>query len=182
MKPIHILGISGSLRRASHNSGLLRAAAEILPEGMTLSTFDLGPVPLYSGDLESQGDPAPVAEMKSRMASADALLIATPEYNYSVSGVLKNALDWASRPASSSPLSAKPVAMLGAGGVFGTVRAQLHLRQILLHNGSLVMPKPELYVYRSREKFDAEGNLTDEHTRTSLRALLDALLTWSRRS
>jgi chromate reductase, NAD(P)H dehydrogenase (quinone) len=179
---MHVLGISGSLRKASHNTGLLRAAMEVLPEGVTLERFDLTPIPFYNSDLESRGEPAAVTEMKARIAAADALLIATPEYNYSVSGVLKNALDWASRPVRSSPLNGKPLAMMGAGGSQGTVRAQMHLRQILLHNGVLVLPKPELYVYNAREKFDAEGNLTDERTRQSLRALLEALLAWTGRA
>jgi len=181
MTPVRVLGISGSLRKASHNTGLLRAALTMLPEGMTLEIAEIGSLPLYNGDLEAAGEPAPVSELKSRIGSADAVLIACPEYNYSVTGVLKNALDWASRPVKTSPLNGKPLAMMGAGGAQGTVRAQMHLRQILLHNGALALPKPELYVYRSREKFDEAGELTDDHTKESLRTLLQALRAWTRR-
>jgi len=181
MNPVHVLGISGSLRKASHNTGLLRAALGILPEGLTLEIAGIDSLPLFNSDLETPGEPAPVTELKSRIAAADALLIATPEYNYSVTGALKNAIDWASRPLKTAPLNAKPLAMMGAGGAQGTVRAQMHLRQILLHNGALILPKPELYVYRSREKFDQAGELTDDHTRESLRTLLEALGSWTRR-
>jgi chromate reductase, NAD(P)H dehydrogenase (quinone) len=179
--PIHVLGFSGSLRKASYNSALLRAAAELLPAGMTLETFDLAPIPLYNPDNDGPDAPESVLRFKERITAADALLIATPEYNYSFSGVLKNAIDWASRPPRASPLSGKPLAIMGAGGMFGTVRAQLHLRQVATECNLLALNKPEVRVPRPWEKFDDQGQLSDEQTRGELRALLEALAAWTRR-
>lgn len=178
--PVHILGISGSLRRASYNSGLLRAAAELLPEGATLQIYDLSALPFYNGDLESGELPAAVQQFKQAIAAADALLLATPEYNYSVPAVLKNALDWASRPPRHSALSGKPTAIMGAGGRLGTARAQSHLRYIGLGLNLMLLNKPELMVPAAWEKFDQAGNLTDEATRDQLRSLLEALASWTR--
>ncbi len=178
--PIRVLGFAGSLRRASYNRGLLRAAAELLPEGMTLEVFDLTPIPLYNADVEAQGFPPPVQDFEARIAAADALLIATPEYNYSVPGVLKNALDWASRPPDSSPLSKKPLAMMGAGGSMGTSRAQYHLRQVAVATNMRALARPEVFVQRAWEKADAEGNLTDPASREAIRGLLAALAEWTR--
>ncbi len=178
---LHILGIAGSLRKASVNAGLLRVAATVLPSGMTLETFDLSPIPLYNGDLDGPTQPEAVRHMKERIAAADALLIATPEYNYSVPGVLKNAIDWASRPVKDSPLNGKPLAMMGAGGVMGTVRAQLALRQIAVFTNMLPLNKPEVLVSRAWEKFDPDGNLKDETSVQQIRALLEALAVWTRR-
>jgi len=130
MVGVHVLGISGSLRKASYNTALLRPASELLPRGMTLEVFDLSSIPLYNDDVRALGFPKPVQEFRSRIAAADALLIATPEYNFSIPGVLKNAIDWASRPPD-PPLDGKPLAIMGAStGNFGTVRAQMHLRQV----------------------------------------------------
>ena len=179
--PIHVLGFAGSLRRTAYNRALLQATGELLPEGMTLEIFDLAPIPLYNGDVEAQGDPEPVRDFKQRIIAADALLIVTPEFNYSISGVLKNALDWASRPARAMPTAGKPAAIMGAGGRFGTVRAQVHLRYIALEMQMLLLGKPEIMIQRAREKFDAEGRLTDEATRDEIRALLVALAAWTRR-
>ncbi len=179
--PIHVLGFSGSLRKVSYNTAALRAAHELLPPGMTLEIFDLAPIPMYNGDVEAQGDPAPVKQFKEHILAADALLIATPEYNYSISGVLKNAIDWASRPARAMPLSGKPLAIMGAGGRFGTVRAQLHLRQIAVETNMLPFNKPQVHIMRPWEKFDPEGRLTDESTRQEIHALLVALADWTRR-
>src|SRR5690242_6672036 len=124
---IHLLGFAGSLRKGSYNRALLRAAEELLPEGVTLETFEIAPIPLFNDDLRLQGDPEPVRFFKERIAAADALLIATPEYNFSIPGVPKNAIDWASRPPDQSPLRGKPVGVMGAStGQFGTVRAQAH--------------------------------------------------------
>jgi chromate reductase len=177
-----VLGIAGSLRRASYNRALLRAAAQLAPDGVDVRSFDLLPIPLYNEDVEAEGDPAPVRELKEQIRAADALLIASPEYNYSVPGVLKNAIDWASRPPRGSALHHKPVALMGASpGGFGTVRSQLALRQMFLFTKSLVLPEPELYVSTAHEKFDRGGNLTDEETRRRIRALLDALVAWARR-
>ncbi len=126
-RPVRVLGFAGSLRKGSYNRALLRAAGQLAPEEMSLEVFDLSPIPLYNADIEAAGVPEPVHEFKERIAAADALLIVTPEYLYSVPGVLKNALDWASRLPKDSPLNRKPVAITGAGGLFGTVRAQGHL-------------------------------------------------------
>jgi chromate reductase, NAD(P)H dehydrogenase (quinone) len=177
---IHVLGVSGSLRRASYNAALLRVAAELMPPGMALEIFDLAPLPLFNEDTEKPF-PAAVADFRTRLAQADALLIATPEYNSSISGALKNAIDWASR-APQQPLNSKPVAIMGAStGNFGTVRAQLHLRQILTHVGALPLGKPEVLVARAEQAFDANGNLVDPAARGFLRDLLVALGRWIER-
>ena len=175
---VHVVGFAGSLRRASYNRAALRAAAEVLPAGMSLETVDLAMIPLYNADLEAAGLPQPVADFKARLAAADALFIVTPEYNYSVPGVLKNAIDWASRTPENSPLNRKPAAIMGAGGPFGTLRAQQHLRQLLLHNNVLVLGKPEVYITDACEKFDAAGRLIDDRSRERIRSLLLALRDW----
>jgi chromate reductase len=178
---VRVLGIAGSLRRASYNRGLLRAAVEVAPPEVELVTFDLRPVPLYDGDVEAEGDPEPVRLLKEQVAAADALLVVTPENNYSIPGVLKNAIDWASRPPQWA-LRHKPVALMGATpGGFGTVRAQLALRQVFVFTDSYVLPKPEVWVSRAREHFDEDGNLTDDAIRPELRGLLSALAAWTRR-
>jgi chromate reductase, NAD(P)H dehydrogenase (quinone) len=154
--PLQVLGISGSLRKASYNTALLRAAAELMPAGMKLETFDLLPLPMFNQDSEKPF-PGVVAEFRARVAQADALLIATPQYNSSVSGALKNAIDWASR-SPQQPLNGKPVAIMGAStGNFGTLRTQLHLRQILTHVGALPLGKPEVLVARAEQVFDPVG-------------------------
>src|SRR5688500_6538103 len=165
---IHVLGFSGSLRKSSYNTGLLREAAKLLPAGMTFETFDLQLIPFYNADVDTEGVPDAVRDFKERIAAADALLIATPEYNYSVTGVLKNAIDWASRPPKDTPLAGKPAAIMGAGGIYGTVRSQLHLRQIFLFTGTHVMPKPDVHVMRSWEQLEPDGNLTNEETREGI--------------
>ena len=180
--PVHVLGISGSLRRASWNTGLLRAAAALLPEDMTLEVFDIAALPMYNQDLDvPDALPEPARLLKERIAAADALLLATPEYNGSTTGALKNAIDWASRPVRSSVLSDKAVAIIGAGGMSGTIRAQLHLRQIATITNMHALNRPALAVQRAWEKFDADGNLTDEAVRHELRAVLEALAAWTRR-
>jgi chromate reductase, NAD(P)H dehydrogenase (quinone) len=185
--PIHVLGISGSLRQRSLNSALLRAAKELLPDDMTLELFDLAPLPLYDADVEAQGLPASVQHFRADIATADALLIACPEYNYAVTGVLKNAIDWASRPDFSTqppgrtPLWDKPLAMMGAGGQSGTMRAQFQLRHILVHSNVHVLNTPQVYLVRAGDKFDAQGQLSDAATRTQIHALLVALAAWTRR-
>ncbi|MCC7206375.1 MAG: NAD(P)H-dependent oxidoreductase [Anaerolineae bacterium] len=175
---IRLLGFSGSARRSSHNMGLLYTAQELLPDGMTLSLYDLTGIPFYDADLDTAGQPEPVQKFKAAIAEYDGLLIATPEYNYSLPGMLKNAIDWASRPVATSPLVGKPLAMMGAGGVYGTVRAQLHLRQVAQSAGMLALGQPQVMIQRSWEKFDAEGRLTDEASRAAVRALLEAYREW----
>lgn len=180
--PIDVLGFAGSLRRDSYNRALLRAAIELAPPGMTITTFDLVEVPLYNGDVEAEGDPEGVARFKQAIRAADGLLMATPEYNHGVPGVMKNAVDWASRPPRDAVLSRKPVALLGASpGITGTARGQSQLRQAFEFTESYCMPQPELLVFRANEKFDAEGRLTDERTRQSLAKFLAAFADWVRR-
>ena len=179
---LRVLGIAGSLRKASYNRALLRAAGELAPEGMTIETFDLADIPLFNEDVEAQGTPPAVAALREAIANADALLVATPEYNHGVPGVLKNAVDWASRPPRKSPLAGKPAAVFGASpGQTGSARAQSQLRQAFVFTATPVLPQPEVLVYRAHEKFDAEGRLTDEATRRYVRLLLEALADWTRR-
>lgn len=177
-----ILGICGSLRQASYNRGLLAAARDLAPAGTTLDIADLREIPFFDQDLEAQGDPAPVASLKERIRGADAVLIATPEYDWGVPGVLKNALDWVSRPAGRSALKQKPLAMMGASdGPWGTTRAQLQLRQTLTYMDVLTLPSPWVYVASAKEKFDASGALTDEKTREQVQGLVQALVAWTER-
>lgn len=179
-QPIHVLGISGSLRDSSYNSALLRAAAELTPEGMTLEIVNLAGIPVFDVDEEIPF-PEAVESLRSAIAKADAVLIATPEYNSSISGALKNALDWVSR-APQPPLAGKPVALIGAStGLFGTARAQVQLRQVLTHLGALVLSKPEVMVPKAQEVFDENGRLTSEATRGFLQDLLTRLASWTRR-
>lgn len=175
-----VVAFAGSLRRASYNRALLRAAQEVAPAGMAISIFDISEVPLYNGDVEAAGEPEPVARLKQAIRAADGLLIATPEYNHGVPGVTKNAVDWVSRPYAKSPLDGKPVAILGASpAATGTARGQSQLRQCL--GVAYCMPHPEILVHQAHEKFDAEGRLTDEKTREYLGRFLVAFGDWIRR-
>jgi len=179
---LRVLGIAGSLRAGSFNRALLRAAQELAPEGMDIRAFDIAPIPLYNGDVEAQGDPEPVAALKTAIREVDALLIVTPEYNYGVPGVLKNAIDWASRPPAKTPLRGKPAAIMGATiGQGGTIRAQLQLRQTFVFTQTLALLQPEVLVTKAHEKFDQEGRLTDEATRGFVRKQLEALRDWTLR-
>jgi chromate reductase, NAD(P)H dehydrogenase (quinone) len=179
-KTIHVLGIAGSLRKTSYNRGALRAALELLPEGVELETYDLADLPMYNDDTQGEDAPEAVKRFKAKVAEADALLLATPEYNWSVPALLKNAIDWASRQP--NVLEGKPIALMGASvGNFGTVRVQMHWRQIFAYTGSFVLVKPDVFIFRAQERFDAEGNLTDESTRQQISALLEALHLWVRR-
>ncbi|MBN2005646.1 MAG: NAD(P)H-dependent oxidoreductase [Anaerolineae bacterium] len=179
-RPLRVLGISGSLRKASYNTALLRVAAELATPEMALEIFDLSALPMFNQDLETPF-PEAVAEFRARLAQSDAVLIATPEYNSSVSSALKNAIDWASRPPE-QPLKGKPIAVMGATtGNFGTVRAQSHLRQILTHVGALPLGKPEVLVARAEQAFDGAGKLVDETAREFLKELLAALIQWIQR-
>jgi chromate reductase, NAD(P)H dehydrogenase (quinone) len=175
--PIRVIGIAGSLRQGSYNRALLRAAGELAPSnGIELIEHDPSPLPFYDADLEAAGDPAPVAKLRSAVREADGLLLATPEYNRGTSGVLKNALDWLSRPALASVLRWKPVAIMGASsGRGGTRRAQQQLREGLLFPGAYVVDEPEVAVPLAWEHFDADLELTEETTRAALDALLGNL-------
>lgn len=179
--PVRILALSGSLRRHSFNTALLRAAAELLPGDAVLEIHSLNGVPFYDGDVEDQGVPASVTDLKARIQAADALLLATPEYNYSIAPALKNAIDWASRPYGQSALGGKPAAILGASaGAFGTVRAQLHLREVALGTQMHVLSGPEVFVTHADTKFDVKLRLIDEPTRHIITGLLSALVSWTR--
>ena len=179
--PIRILGIAGSLRRDSYNRSALRAAAQLAPEGVKVDIFELDGVPGFNQDDE-QNPPAAVIDLKRRIREADAILIVTPEYNYSIPGVLKNAIDWASRPYGDSAWDGKPVAIMGASiGNIATARAQYHLRQIFVFLNMHAINQPEVMIGNAAERFDAEGNLTDETTKQYIRRLLDALAEWTER-
>lgn len=178
---IRILGIAGSLRRESYNRAALRAAAELVPEGATLEIFELDGIPLFNQD-EERNPPAKVVELKRRIREADAILFVTPEYNYSVPGVLKNAIDWASRPYGDSAWNGKPAAIMGAStGMLGTARAQYHLRQIMVFLNMFPVNQPEVMIGNAAKRFDAEGNLTDDATKDFIRKLLQNLVEWTRR-
>ncbi len=172
---LHVLAISGSLRRGSYNTALLRAAADIAPESMKIDIYQIGDLPLFDADLEAAGNPDPVTRFRTAVTEADALLLATPEYNWSTTGALKNAIDWASRGGAEAPLNHKPAAILGAGGRFGTLRAQLHLREILSHNQVRLVGEPQMQVSMASAKFESDGNLEHERTIDQLGRLLVAL-------
>lgn len=180
-RPVRILGIAGSLRKGSLNRRLLRAAGELLPEGVTLEEFDLAGIPVFNQDEE---DPLPesVARLKEGIEAADAILFATPEYNYSVPGVLKNAIDWASRPQGRNSWQGKPVAVMGASmGLMGTSRAQYHLRQMFVFLDMHALNKPEVMIASAHQKFDGEGRLTDAKAREMVGRLVESLAGWTRR-
>jgi chromate reductase len=180
-KPIIILGIAGSLRRQSYNRSALRAAQALVPEGATLEIFELDGIPGFNQDDE-QNPPPQVVELKKRVQDADALLFVTPEYNYSIPGVLKNAIDWASRPYGASAWNGKPAAIMGASvGNIGTARAQYHLRQIFVFLNIHPINQPECMIGNAADRFDADGNLTDEATKEHIRKLLQSLVAWTRR-
>ena len=179
-KPVHILGIAGSLRCGSYNRAALRAATQLVPEDATIDIFELDGISAFNED-EEQNPPVKVVELKARIREADAVLIVTPEYNYSVPGVLKNAIDWASRPYGDNAWSGKPAAIMGASvGTIGTARAQYHLRQMFVFLNVFPVNQPEVMIGNAAERFDAEGNLTDEATKDFIRQLLQNLVVWTR--
>ena len=176
---LRVLGISGSLRKASFNTGLLRAAQEIASEPVEITLFDIRELPFYDGDVEAQGDPASVTALKSAIRDADGVLFATPEYNWGTSAALKNAIDWASRDREEGSLMGKPATIIGAGGRAGTARAQMQLQETLAETGSVAMVKPGVLVQAfAPPRFDSEGNLVDEETRELLRSHLDEFTKW----
>jgi chromate reductase len=174
-----ILGIPGSLRKQSYNLSALRAAQKLTPPGTTLEIFELHGIPPYNQD-EDGNPPVRVTEFKAAIRAADAILFSTPEYNYSVPGVLKNAIDWASRPYGDSAWTGKPAAIMGATpGVLGTARAQYHLRQIAVFLNLHMLNQPEVMIANAAQRFDAEGNLTDDKTKEFIAAQLKALAAWA---
>jgi chromate reductase len=179
---MRIVGIAGSLRQGSYNRALLRAAVGLAPSGMTIEVNDLIEVPLYNADVEAAGDPPAVAALKQAIKSADGVLFVTPEYNHGVPGVMKNAVDWCSRPPKEAALNAKPVGIIGASpGIVGSARGQSQLRQAFEFTNSYCMPQPEILVFKAHEKFDAEGKLTDEATAKFLGEYLVAFEAWVKR-
>ena len=178
-KGLNVLGICGSLRKGSYNMAALRTAIELRPPGMNVTIADIGSLPLYDEDVRAQGFPAPVETLRQQIKAADALLFACPEYNYSMSGVLKNAIDWASRPPD-QPFAGKPCAILGAAaGMAGSARAQHHLRQSCVFLDMHPLNKPEVLIGQAQTKFDADGRLTDEAARGFIRDLMAALARWT---
>ncbi len=178
---MNVLGVSGSLRKGSWNTSVLRAAQALAPAGMTIEIGAIGDIPLYNEDVRSAGLPASVERFRREIAAAEALLVVSPEYNFSVPGVLKNAIDWASRPPN-QPFDGKPVAIMGAsGGAIGTARAQYHLRQIFVFLNVFPVNRPEVMIGNAPQRFDAEGNLTDETSKEFIRQLLRNLVDLTRR-
>ena len=183
-RDFRILGLAGRLRRASFHRGILRTAHEVTPERMSCESFDLAHIPYFNQDIEDEGLPGPVRELREKIRAYDAVLIATPEYDYAIPGVLTAALDWCLRSRyDPTPFRHKPVGIVGASpGGGGTARGQMVLRQILLHPPAYVMPGPQMLVPFSRQKFDPEtGDLLHEETRERLRRFLSALAEWTQR-
>jgi chromate reductase len=180
-KPVTILGIPGSLRAGSYNHSLLRAAQQLVPEDAKIEIFTLDGIPPYNQDEDGR-PPSRVVQLKARVRAADAVLFVTPEYNYSIPGVLKNAIDWASRPYGDNAWTAKPVAVMGAStGVLGTARAQYHLRQVFVFLNMYALNAPEVMVGNAAQRFDDQGNLTDDATKDYIRKQLQGLVDWTRR-
>ena len=176
---LSVLAISGSLREKSYNTALLREAVRLAPAGMAIEIASIREIPLYDADVEARGMPQAVTALSTKVKDADALLIATPEYNFSFPGVLKNVIDWLSRPPLDAALLHKPVAIAGAGGRLGSARAQYHLRQVCACLSMLPVPRPEVFVLNAWEKFDADGRLKDELAAKQVGELLAALAEWT---
>jgi chromate reductase len=178
---IQILGIAGSLRKGSYNRAALRAAQQLAPDTAQIDIFELHGIPVFNQDEEGHLPPK-VAALKDAVRAADAILIVTPEYNYSVPGMLKNAIDWASRPYGQSAWEGKPVAVMGAAaGPLGSARAQYHLRQTFVFLNMYPVNRPEVMISSAQEKFDEQGNLTNEASRKLIRQLLENLVAWTHR-
>lgn len=180
-KIIKILGIAGSIREGSYNRSALRAAGELLPDGAELEIFEIKDIPIFNQD-NVDDLPQSVVELKQKVKEADGLLFSTPEYNYSIPGVLKNVIDWGSRPYGDNSWDSKPTAIMGAStGILGTARAQYHLRQVFVALNLHVLNRPEVMIAKAAERFDEEGNLTDEQTKEFVKSLMTALVKWTRK-
>src|SRR6476619_39807 len=176
---IKVIGFAGSLRSGSYNRSLLHAAKDLMPSNSILEIFDIADIPLFNQDHEINM-PKQVKDLKLKIRKSDAILIATPEYNYSVPGVLKNAIDWASRPYGDNPFDGKPVAIMSASiGMLGGARAQYHLRQMFVFLNMYPINGPEVIVTFAQDKFDTQGKLIDESTQMFLRQLLQRLADWT---
>lgn len=181
MSDIKILGIAGSLRKASFNRAALRAAQALVPAGARLDIAEIDGLPGFCQDDEKT-PPAKVVELKAKIRAADAILFVTPEYNYSIPGVLKNAIDWASRPYGDNTWGGKPVAIMGASvGALGTARAQYHLRQCFVFLNMPVVNQPEVMISHAADKFDSQGTLTDDKAKELIGKLLSNLCDLVRR-
>jgi chromate reductase len=180
MPDVALLGVCGSMRKASLNRALLLAVGETLPAGTSFTFHDgLAELPIFNSDLT---DPPPVLALKAAIAAADGVIFAVPEYNYSIPGGLKNALDWVSRPPATSPMRGKPIGLVGAAtGMSGTIRAQTHMRQMLVYSDSPCLLQPEVLIPRAHERFDADGRLTDESTQQLLVRFGVAMVSFVRR-
>lgn len=178
MKPLHVLGISGSLRQHSTNSGLLRFAKDHAPSAMVIDLATIGEVPLYNADFQEPPDAA--KKIGDQIGNADALLLACPEYNYSIAPALKNVLDWASRAPDNHLLAGKPVAIMGAGGGMGSARAQYHLRQVCVYLDLHPLNRPEIFCNAFSDSFDADGNLVDKKIQDLIVKQLLALESWAK--
>ncbi|HWR34311.1 MAG TPA: NAD(P)H-dependent oxidoreductase [Clostridia bacterium] len=179
--PVKIFGIAGSLRKGSYNRAALRAAQQLVPQGATLESFDIAAIPPFSEDIEKT-PPAVVTDLKTGVRAADAVLFVTPEYNYSIPGVLKNAIDWGSRPYGDSCWEGKPVAVMGASiGTLGSARAQYHLRQCFVFLNMFPINRPEVMISQAAQRFDQQGNLTDDMSKQLIRELLQNLIDWTNR-
>ena len=177
---ISVLGICGSLRQGSYNMAALRTAIALKPPGMNVTVADISQIPLYDEDVRQQGFPPPVETLRRQIKAADALLFACPEYNYSMTGVLKNAIDWASRPPD-QPFAGKPCAIIGAAaGMAGSARAQYDLRRACVFLDMHPLNKPEVLIGQAQTKFDPQGNFTDEAGKGFIRDLMVALAAWTR--
>jgi chromate reductase len=175
-KTVNIIAFTGSLRLHSYNKAALNAAKELLPEGATLEIVDISDIPFFNEDIEAEGIPESVLNFKRKLASAHAVLISTPEYNYSIPPVLKNALDWASR-GTDLPLSGKPLAIMSASpSIFGGSRVQYHLRQVCVRVNLLPLNQPEVFIMKADGKFDKDGKLINETTEKAISNLLKALV------
>ncbi len=179
---LNLAAIVGSLRSGSYNRMLLQETARLAPPGMRFTLLEIDDLPLFNEDIEKSDYPESATRLKAGLARSDGLIIATPEYNYGIPGGLKNALDWASRPADDSPLDDLPIALMGASmGMAGTARAQLALRDLFVFTKSPVLPGPEILVASAHEQFDDDGRLTDEDTEAFLRDFLDRFEVFVRR-
>ena len=178
---LYVLGISGSLRKKSTNSGLLRAAQQLAPAELKIEIADIADIPLYNADVAALGKPSAVERVIAQISAADALVFACPEYNYSIAPALKNVLDWASREAGNKALDGKPVAIMGAGGRMASSRAQYHLRQVCVFVNLHPLNKPEVCAHANSDSFDGEGNLVDAKVRQLIVDQMQALMVWARR-
>jgi chromate reductase, NAD(P)H dehydrogenase (quinone) len=177
---LNVLGISGSLRKKSFNTALLMEAKRLAPPGMTIEIASIRDIPHYDGDVEDEGFPQAVLDFREKFARADALLVATPEYNFSIPGVLKNVFDWLSRPPTQTVTNGKPVAIMGAGGRLGSARAQYHLRQVCGCLSMVPLARPEIFVINTWEKFTPDGRINDPAIEKQIGDMLIALADWTR--